>query len=112
MLLVPVLFFVLLEVGLRLVGFGGSYPLFVEVQGHPEYLHQNPEVARRYFLHSEVLPAAQSDPFRKDKPEGTYRIFVQGGSTAAGFPYFRSGSPSRMLQQPRRSRWSTRPCRR
>ena len=34
-LLVPVVLLALIELGLRAVGFGGSYPLFVDFEGIP-----------------------------------------------------------------------------
>ena len=44
----PILFLALCELGLRAAGIGGSYPLFVEAQGLPDYLHASPDVMRRY----------------------------------------------------------------
>lgn len=37
--------------------------------------------------------------FRADKGPGTFRVVVQGGSTAAGYPYGYGASPAGMLQQ-------------
>lgn len=98
-LLVPVLFFVVLEAGLRVVGFGESYPLFIPVQADTDYLYQNPDVARRYFKSQENVPGSQKDFFKAVKDPDTFRIFVQGGSSAAGYPLYYGGSFSRMLEQ-------------
>lgn len=99
MLLIPVAFFGALEGGLRLTGFGGDYPLFAPVPEHGDYLHPNPETGRRYFARTSVVPAPMHDAFAAEKSPQTVRLFVQGASTAAGFPYGRSGSFSRMLEQ-------------
>ncbi|MEX0747574.1 MAG: hypothetical protein WD275_06185, partial [Rhodothermales bacterium] len=99
MLLLPVLFFGMVEGVLRLTGFGDSYPLFVPVDGKPEYLYQNREVARRYFTHIENIPTSLTDFFEAEKDSSTFRIFVQGESSAAGFPFYYGGAFSRMLEQ-------------
>ena len=99
MVLIPVFFFGLLEGGLRLVGYGDSYPLFVPVHNAPRYITQNRDVARRYFTRQERVPASPGDVFLADKDSTVFRLFVQGGSSAAGYPYYYGGSFSRMLEQ-------------
>lgn len=97
-LAIPVAFFALLEGGLRVAGFGGSYPLFVDVSGAPGYRQANPEVIRRYLDAAGGIAATiEAIPFPHPKPEGRLRIVVQGGSTAAGFPYGRWGGLAGML---------------
>jgi tetratricopeptide (TPR) repeat protein len=80
------------------VGFGGSYPLFVDDPGLPGARYASSEVMRRY-THSAGEPTARIDPFlfKREKPADGYRIVVQGGSTAAGFPYGRWGGLAGML---------------
>ncbi|MDX1420556.1 MAG: tetratricopeptide repeat protein [Rubricoccaceae bacterium] len=99
MLALPVLFFALLEGGLRLVGYGDAYPLFVPVPGAPGYLVQSDDVARRYFAQQAQVPNSIGDQFRAEKADGALRVFVQGGSSAAGFPFYHGGAFSRVLQQ-------------
>ncbi len=99
MLLIPIAFFAVVEGALRLSGFGASYPLFVPVEGKPDYLVQNREVARRYFTNVRNVPSSLADFFRAEKDASTFRIFVQGGSSGAGFPFYYGGSFSRMLEQ-------------
>lgn len=99
MLAIPVLFFVLLEGGLRLAGYGNAYPLFTQVPGAEAWRIQNREVANRYFSQQARVPTSIGDAFLAEKAPDTYRVFVQGGSSAAGYPYYYGGSPSRMLQQ-------------
>ena len=101
LLAIPVLFFVLLEAGLRLGGYGHSYPLFIAVADAPGYLQANPEVVRRFVVEEtreaevEIWPV----PFPADKAPETLRLVVQGGSSAAGWPYGFGASLAGMLQQ-------------
>ena len=85
-----------LEGTLRLVGFGSSHPLFIPFPEHPEFLQANPDVVQRYFRRAPALQIA-TIPFRAHKAPGTLRIVVQGGSSAAGFPYGRWASLAGML---------------
>jgi Flp pilus assembly protein TadD len=95
----PLIFLVLLEIGLRLVGFGQSYPLFLTNEYRPDYMVTNPQVARRYFPGSSKAPVSLDINFfpATKRPE-TFRIFVQGGSTAAGFPFGQGASLAGMLR--------------
>lgn len=99
MILSPLILLGMLEVGLRVVGYGDDYPLFVPVEGSEGYLFQNRDVARRYFVNLETIPTSLLDFFPVFKHPGTFRIFVQGGSSAAGFPFYYGGAFSRMLEQ-------------
>ncbi len=99
MLLSPLLLLAVLEGGLRLFGYGDDYPLFVPVDGRESYYYQNRDVARRYFANLETIPTSLLDFFPIVKRPGTFRIFVQGGSSAAGFPFYYGGAFSRMLEQ-------------
>jgi lysophospholipase L1-like esterase len=96
---IPVLLFALLEAGLRIGGYGSDYPLFVRFDQAPGYLIANRDVGRRYFRHEAGVPTPMGDLFRATKPTDTYRVFVQGASTTAGFPYYHGGAFSRMLEQ-------------
>lgn len=99
MLLIPVVFFAMVEGVLRLVGYGAEYPLFVSVEEVPGYRYQNREVARRYFANQQEVPGSLIDFFQAEKQPDAFRIFVQGGSSAAGYPFYYGGSFSRMLGQ-------------
>ena len=100
-LAIPVLFFILLEAGLRLGGYGQSYPLFITVADAPGYLQANQEVVRRFVVEETREPEVAIWPvaFPADKAPDTLRIVVQGGSTAAGWPYGFGASLAGMLQQ-------------
>ncbi|MDZ7316579.1 MAG: tetratricopeptide repeat protein [candidate division KSB1 bacterium] len=97
--LTPFLFLVLLELLLQLVKYGGDQRLFVT---GPEkqishYWMCGQEVGKRYFFMQNTKPSPPKDLFLKKKPENGYRIFVMGGSTAAGFPYGKNVMFSRIL---------------
>lgn len=97
--MVPIVVLGVVELGLRLGGYGSGFPLFVPAEPAPEYLVPNPEIARRYFRFEGAAPVPLADLFRAEKRPGSYRIFVQGASTTAGFPYNHGGAFSRMLEQ-------------
>lgn len=100
-LCIPVVLLALAEGVLRLVNFGQSYPLFVESEQFPEYLQPNPKIINCYFPDPSVAPKVSPDTvyFRKSKPQDSFRIVIQGGSSAAGFPFGRFGSLQGMLEQ-------------
>lgn len=103
LVILPFLLLAALELGLRLFNYGTSYPLFVPVakDNYDNYLRPNPHILKRYFSHPSQAPAIapQSFLFKKEKDNDTFRIVVQGGSSAAGFPYGLSGSLAVMLNQ-------------
>lgn len=98
---IPVLFFVVLEVILRVVGYGNSYPLFISTPDSENYILARPDIINRYFPDNVPKPSVtmEANLFLKQKPENGLRLFVQGGSTAAGFPYGLGASPAGMLDQ-------------
>ena len=95
----PFLFFVGLEWALRVAGFGKSMPLFMENPNAPDYMLPTPDVVKRYFHDDDHAPhvTIETNFFKKQKSERGLRLFVQGGSTAAGFPYGYSTSIAGML---------------
>jgi lysophospholipase L1-like esterase len=100
-LAIPFLFFILLEVFLRLGGFGREMPLFIENPANPHYILPRPDIVKRYFAEGADIPnvTMEANFLLKEKPENGLRIFVQGGSTAAGFPYGLGASLAGMLEQ-------------
>lgn len=101
-LLIPLAFFVLLELGLRYFDYGEDLRLFVPAPntiGNEAYWGINPKVAGRYFPKGYNTPLPPEEYFLKNKPENGYRVFVMGGSTAASWPYPRNVLFSRVLGQ-------------
>jgi lysophospholipase L1-like esterase len=92
-------FFGLFELSLRIADYGRSLPLFISNPANPEYILPRPDIVRRYFSQNNPTPSVtmEANFLLKDKPENGYRVFVQGGSTAAGFPYGLGASLAGML---------------
>ena len=94
---IPIIFFILLESGLRVFSYGYNNEQWIEVSDGKFIL--NPEIARRYFHKTQSLPYSNQDVFDAVKKENNFRIFIMGESSAAGFPFAPLGSFSRYLQQ-------------
>jgi lysophospholipase L1-like esterase len=99
--LVPFAVLLAAEGALRVAGFGDAWPLFVPVPEAPGHLRASREAVRRLVPGDAEVPNLWIRPvfFPADKPPGTFRIVVQGGSTAEGYPYGYGASPAGMLQQ-------------
>jgi tetratricopeptide (TPR) repeat protein len=86
LILGPVLFLSILELGLRVVGSGYNPHVAIKCEiDHKPYLGENVKFAWRFFppvLAREFEPFA----FPVDKPPHTCRIFVLGASAAQGIP--------------------------
>lgn len=79
----PLLFFTLLEIGLRLGGYGYATSFFIGPEPDGTYT-TNHQYGWRFFPHS---VARYPNPcFISAKPAGAVRIFVLGGSAAQGIP--------------------------
>ena len=97
LILIPVIFFILLELSLRLFDYGKDIPQWVDAR-RGKYII-NPEVAFRYFNQVENIPTTIEDIFDQQKKNNAFRVFVLGGSSAAGFPYMPMGSFSRYIRK-------------
>ncbi|HTX18573.1 MAG TPA: tetratricopeptide repeat protein [Bacteroidota bacterium] len=96
-LLIPILFFLCLEAGLRLANYGNDYTQWVNpVKG--KYV-LNPGIAHKYFHDIQSVPYSNGDVFDVVKQPNAFRIFVLGESSGAGYPFLPTGSFSRYLQQ-------------
>jgi len=98
-LLLPFLLLAVVEGSLRLARRSGGLPLFVETR-FPErtYLVANRAVGGRWFAGIDDPPAPAAEPFSERKPDRAFRVFVLGESSAAGFPYPRNATFSRLLR--------------
>lgn len=97
-MLLPLLVLAMAEGVLRLACADCGLPLFVEAPfGNGAYQIANPEVGERWFPGLDTPPGPQPEPFASAKPPRAFRVFVLGESSAAGFPYPRNGTFSRML---------------
>ena len=94
----PVLFFLLLELGLRIFGYGFNYEQWDTATEDKSTLMLNQEVAKRYFYTTRRIPYSNQDVFDAEKKSNAFRVFVLGGSSAAGYPFSPLGSFSRYIR--------------
>ena len=84
--IVPALLFLLLEITLRMVGYGFSTNTTIKCKiDDKAFYHSNPKFAWRFF-HPSIARTTDPFVFSASKPKDTYRIFVMGASAAAGTP--------------------------
>lgn len=88
-ILIPVVFFILLEISLRISNYGIDTTQWVKVA--PGQIMLNPDVAYRYFHSTKGIPNSNNIVFAEEKGVKTIRIFIVGASSAAGFPYSPNG---------------------
>ena len=110
-LALPVLLLAAVEGVLRLTGVAEPAPLFIPEPAHPEFSFTNPKVVGRFFARPELAPdlSVETSFFHTDRPADGIRLVVQGGSSAAGFPYGYGASLAGMLEQRLRRRYPDRP---
>jgi lysophospholipase L1-like esterase len=100
MISLPILFFVILELSLRIIGYGLDYTQFKTISSYyPDKLFLNPDLPYKYFYNINQAPSTLPDGFDKVKKDNAFRVFVMGGSSAAGWPYVPNASFSRQLKR-------------
>ncbi len=87
--LIPVIFFVALEFSLRILNYGVDTTQWVKIA--PGKIMLNPDIAYRYFHSTQGIPSSNQNIFNEVKDLNTFRIFILGGSSAAGYPYSPNG---------------------
>ncbi|MFI5236404.1 MAG: GDSL-type esterase/lipase family protein [Ignavibacteriales bacterium] len=95
-IIIPVLFFVLFELILRIFNYGRNDDQWINVTESKQML--NPEISGRYFFILKDLPQSNNDVFDIVKRKNAYRVFVMGESSAAGFPFSPNGTFSRYIR--------------
>lgn len=93
---IPFVFVILLEIILRIAGYGIDTEQWKRMGD--KYII-NPEIAYKYFNSVENIPTTIEDAFDVYKKDNAFRVFVLGGSSAAGFPYEPMGSFSRYIRR-------------
>jgi tetratricopeptide (TPR) repeat protein len=94
---IPIFFFILLESGLRIFNYGDNLSMWTPVG--PDKLMLNPDVAQRYFSSVKSVPTSIDDIFDKEKKPNSFRVFILGESSAAGYPFMPLGSFSRYIRK-------------
>jgi tetratricopeptide (TPR) repeat protein len=90
------------ELALRAGGFGHDRePLFIPSPQQAAYLQANPRVVTRFFADPARAPNVSIETafFAVRKQQGSFRVFVQGESSAAGFPYGLSAALAGVLDR-------------
>ena len=88
---VPLLFFVLLELGLTIAGVGASFDYFhkIDINGQPHY-QENPDFADQFYPPSlDISP--RENTFTVERSPELIRVYVLGGSAAQGVPHKNHG---------------------
>lgn len=88
---IPLLFFVLLEVILIALGVGAHYRYFntINIDGE-SYYQENPDFADQFYPPSLNVGPLQNT-FAKEPTDDRLRVYVLGGSAAMGFPHKNHG---------------------
>jgi len=96
--IVPVLILCLIEIGLRLFGYGYQTDLFIKDPDDPTCYVMNKYASYKFFSNPVNATKGNREKFKIVKAPHTFRIFVLGESTTAGYPYMHNGSFHRWLQ--------------
>lgn len=94
----PIVILIVLELILRISGYGHNTDLFIRYPDDPSYWVMNKYASERYFSDTVNATKGNIEPFKADKGSNSFRIFVLGESTTAGYPYLHNGSFHRWLQ--------------
>ena len=99
--LLPILLLGVTEGVLRALDVAPRIPLFIPHPQFPQYSLANPAAAGRLFSRPEAAPnvSIETGFFDTRRSPESLRLVVQGGSSAAGFPYGYGASPAAMLEQ-------------
>ncbi|MGN6181413.1 MAG: hypothetical protein ACTHNW_19675, partial [Mucilaginibacter sp.] len=95
---IPFVFLILLELLLRVFGYGHNTSLFIRYPDDTSYWVMNKYASERFFSDTGNATEGTVNLFKAQKPPKTCRIFVLGESTTVGYPYFHNGSFHRWLQ--------------
>ena len=88
---IPLLFFVLLELSLTALGVGKSFEYFhkIDIDGQP-YYQENPDFADQFYPASLNIGPLENT-FAAERSPDLLRVYVLGGSAAQGFPHKNHG---------------------
>jgi len=90
-IVIPLLFFVLIEFSLMALGVGTSFNYFhkIDINGQPHY-QENPDFADQFYPPSLNIGPLEST-FAEERSPELLRVYVLGGSAAQGFPHKNHG---------------------
>ena len=96
-ILIPFLLLIVLEFSLRYFDYGKNLEQWIDA-GNGKYM-LNTEIAYRYFYNTNSIPYPIGDLFDIEKKENSFRVFVLGASSAAGYPFTPSGTFSKYIKK-------------
>jgi tetratricopeptide (TPR) repeat protein len=90
-ILVPLLFFVLVEVSLKIFDVGTSFNYFhkIDIKDQPHF-QDNPDFANQFYPSSLGIGPLENT-FSEERSPELIRVYVLGGSAAMGFPHKNHG---------------------
>ena len=94
---IPFIVIFLLEYSLDYFDYGREYNQWEVVDDQKMML--NSEIAFRYFYQTESIPYPAQDLFDIKKKPSAIRVFILGGSSAAGYPFSPNGSFSKYVRK-------------
>jgi len=94
----PLVFLCIIEILLRFFNYGFDPSLFIKDPDQQGYMMMNPTASYKFFSTSANATQGNRERFGIVKSKNTFRIFVIGESTTAGYPYMHNGSFHRWLQ--------------
>jgi lysophospholipase L1-like esterase len=94
----PVVLLLVLEAVLRLCNYGYNTALFVKDPHDQTSWVMNPDASAKFFSNLVNATRGNHERFKIQKEPKTFRVFVLGESTTAGYPYMHNGSFHRWLQ--------------
>ncbi len=97
LILIPFAAIILLEFSLSYFNYGLEYNQWERVDNQKMML--NSDIAFRYFYQTENIPHPSQDLFDIKKKPGAIRVFVLGGSSAAGYPFSPNGSLAKYVRK-------------
>ena len=98
-LIAPLLTLLLIELLLRIGGYGDEDKLFTRSKAHPNSYSIKADYIKKYFPFSEIEPDLSNDTFLIEKPANGIRVFVLGENAAAGFPWLPNGRIALIMSQ-------------
>ncbi len=96
LVLIPIFIILIAEIILQSIDYGKDLDQWYKVTKDKFIL--NPDIGARYFTNTKNYPHSNNDPFDVVKKKNSFRVFVLGGSTTAGFPYSPNGSFTRYIK--------------
>ena len=94
---IPILFFILLEIALIIFGYGKEFTPWVNVSKDKYIL--NPDIAFKYFQNVQNAPVSNQNAFDIIKKDKAFRVFILGGSSAAGYPFSPNGDFGKYIKR-------------